>query len=124
MDREAFTKLVLLIVAAIVLVKCSKRYGIKDTVQWAALLVLSLFPLSLAGGLLARPVKFLWTTASAQTRIVMIGVPLVAFIATIKQKGIGTALAYALQIAVFVAFLCMCGFGLLALVVGSGNGGQ
>jgi hypothetical protein len=108
-------------VAAVVFVKCSQKYGIKSAVQWVALLVVALLPLSLAAGLMRRPVEFLWSTATAEKRLVMIGIPLVAFICAIKQHGIGTALAYALQIAVFVSILCLCGFGVLLVVVASGG---
>jgi hypothetical protein len=116
-------KFILLIVAAIVFVKCAGKFGLRTALQWACLLVVALFPLSLFGGLMLRPAKFLWSTASIETRVAIVGVPLVVFIATVKRNGVGTALAYVLQVAVFLAAVCLIGFGLVLMVMVIGRGG-
>lgn len=112
-----------MIVAAVVFVKCSKQYGIKSAVQWAALLVLSLFPFSLAGSLMARPVKFLWMTAKPEFRFGIVAAGLIGFTAAVKSIGLAETLRYAFAYAGFIAAVFLIGFGFLLILMVIGHGG-
>lgn len=119
---ESVPRTLLAVAALVLFVKCAGRFGFRKTLQWAALLIISLFPLSLAGGFIARPLQFLWNAAGAGERFAVVGAAVAGAVVTVKRFGVGTALAYLLQIAMFVAFLVLVGAGLVLVMIGSSHG--
>jgi hypothetical protein len=113
-------KILILIAAVFLFVKCAGKFGFRKTLQWAAVLIISVFPLSLAGALVARPLEFLWSTGE---RMAVAGAALAVFVAAIKRFGWGGALSYGFQIAGFVSAVVLIGFSILLIVLVIGHGG-
>jgi hypothetical protein len=92
-------KFFLLIIAFFVFLKCSRKFGFRNSLIWAALLVVSLYPFTLAAGFLSRPAHFLWGLLSLKARIAAVSMLAVVVFAAVKEKGLGETLALAFGLA-------------------------
>jgi hypothetical protein len=98
--KKIMLGILVLVAALIVFVVCARKFGFRSALIWSALLVLSVFPLTLAAGFVSRPAHFLWALLSLKARIVTVVVVVVVAFGTVKEKGLGETLRWAFALAI------------------------
>jgi hypothetical protein len=103
-------KFFLLIIAFFVFLKCSQKFGFRNTATWASLLVISVFPFTLAAGFVSKPAHFLWGLLPLKARIVAVSTFVIGAFIAVKEKGLGEVLGWAFAWGLFGCVLVFAFF--------------
>lgn len=102
---------ILLAVAALLLfVKCSRKFGVRKTLGFAALIVIMIFPLTVSAGLALPFFRSLWHSLSTGVRIVAVLTAVIGGYVAVKEKGAGNVLGWTFSLLVAACFVILAGF--------------
>jgi hypothetical protein len=108
---------ILLAVAALLLfVKCSRKFGFRKTLGFAALIVTMIFPFTISAGLALPFFRSLWHSSSTGARIVAVLTAIIGGYVAVKKRGAGNVLGWTFSFLVGACFVILAGFVFVLLL--------
>jgi hypothetical protein len=91
-------RLIVAVAALLVLVKCSRKFGPRKTLGFASLIVIMIFPFTLASGMALPFLRSLWHSLSTGTRFVAVLAVVIGGYGMVKKHGAGNVMGWAFSL--------------------------
>jgi hypothetical protein len=116
-------RILLAVAALLVFVKCSRTFGFRKTVGFAALIVTMIFPFTISAGLALPFFSSLWHSLSTGARILAVLTAVIGGCIAVKKKGAGNVLGWTFSLLMAACFVILAGF-VFVLMLAAAHGAR